>query len=127
MGKYSTLNRSVGETFGGYAGVRRIIVKPNGRIAVLDVHLMLDYGLSCEATRSLEAKLVTTHMHVAYSMPKSREYLHSGYPSEPLLAEAAAQQMRCFREKDPDTIVQILNQTLGQHLLDKGGQGELVA
>jgi hypothetical protein len=97
--------------------------KPNGRIAVVDVRLMLDYGPRCEATRSLEAELVATHMRVAYSVPKSQEYLHSGYPSEPLLAEAAAQQMRCFREKDPDAIVQILKQTLGQHLLDKGGVG----
>jgi hypothetical protein len=103
------------------------LVKPNGRIAVVDVRLMLDYGPRCEATRSLEAELVATHMRVAYSVPKSREYIHSGYPSEPLLAEAAAQQMRCFREKDPDAVIQILKQTLGQQLLDKGGRGELVA
>jgi hypothetical protein len=35
--------------------------------------------------------------------------------------------MRCFREKDPDAVVQIIQHTLGQQLLDKGGRSELVA
>jgi hypothetical protein len=36
-------------------------------------------------------------MCVAFSIPKHREYLRSGYPSEPILAEAAARQMVEFQ------------------------------
>lgn len=37
-----------------------------------------------------ESGLVENHMRIAFSIPDDREYLRSGYPSEPLLAKAAA-------------------------------------
>ena len=40
-----------------------------------------------------EARLFETHMRVAYSVPKGRQYLHGGTPSEPVLAEASARIM----------------------------------
>lgn len=40
-----------------------------------------------------DAKLVSAHLRVVYSIPKHREFMKTGYPSEPLLAEAAAQVM----------------------------------
>jgi hypothetical protein len=41
----------------------------------------------------MEASLVAGNMQIAYSVPKHREYLRSGTPSEPTLAKAAAQEM----------------------------------
>ena len=63
------------------------------KLAVLDVQLSLDFEPRREKVQFEEAGLVESHMRVAYSIPDHREYLRSGYPSEPLLAEAAAQQL----------------------------------
>ncbi|KAG6884706.1 hypothetical protein C0992_005894, partial [Termitomyces sp. T32_za158] len=41
----------------------------------------------------LEALLVANSMRTVYSVPRHRQYLHGGYPSEPFLAEAAARVM----------------------------------
>jgi hypothetical protein len=101
--------------------------KPNGRTAIVDIRLTLDYEPRRESTRSMEADLVASHMRIAYSVPKSREYLYSGYPSEPLLAEAAAQQMHTFRSHNQDAILEILVENMQSGLLDKGERGELVA
>jgi hypothetical protein len=103
------------------------VVKPHASTAVVDVRLMLSYEPRQEASRALEADLVASHMRMAYSVPQNREYIRSGYPSEPLLAEAAARQMRIFRLRDPNAILQILQDNLQSGLLDKGERGELVA
>jgi hypothetical protein len=68
-----------------------------------------------------EARLVEAHMRVAYSVPKHRQYLHGGTPSEPVLAEAAARIM-----SEVDSLA-----TLADFLKDgfvlKGERGELLA
>jgi hypothetical protein len=47
--------------------------------------------------------------HITFSLQKDRRNLWSGYPSEPLVAEAAARQMDAFQRlgsvTDPDTNV----------------------
>jgi hypothetical protein len=103
------------------------LLKPHASTAVVDVRLMLDYEPRREASRLFEAELVAGHMRMAYSVPQSREYLRSGYPSEPLLAEAAAQQMHVFRSKDPEAVLTILMHKVKDGLIDKGERGELVA
>src|ERR1700733_8797581 len=67
-------------------------VEKAARTAVVDVRLMLDYEPRREASHQLQAELIASHMRICYSVPQSRGYMHSG-PSEPILAEAAAQQM----------------------------------
>jgi hypothetical protein len=67
--------------------------KRMARMAVLDVQLSLGYEPRREKVRMNEATLVESYMWIAYSIPKDCEYLRSGYPSEPLLAEAAARQL----------------------------------
>src|SRR5438477_2445819 len=74
-------------------------------IAVVDLRLMLDYEHRRAAARIAEMDLVASHMRMAYSILESRECVVSGYPSEPLLAEAAAQQMHVFRSFDRDATV----------------------
>jgi hypothetical protein len=76
--------------------VKATDVGKTARTAVVDVRLMLDYEPRREASYLLQAELVASHMRICYSVPRSREYMHSGYPSEPILAEAAAQQMYAF-------------------------------
>jgi hypothetical protein len=67
---------------------------------------------------------------MAFSVPKDREYLRSGYPSEPLLAEAAARQMDEFQmlAENPDTSVManILKSEFSSGLLDQGQRGSVV-
>ena len=98
--------------------------------AVLDVLLNLDFEPRRQAAYDREAKLVAGHMRIAFSVPKDREYLRSGYPSEPLMAEAAAQQMDEFQMLDgnPDTSVMahILKSEFSSGLLDQGQRGEIV-
>ena len=62
---------------------------PMARLAVADVRLCLAYEPQASANKptSVPAELIASHMRVAYSVPKHREYVRSGYPSEPVLAE----------------------------------------
>lgn len=64
-------------------------------LAVADVRLCLAYEPNILAAHSTDvnkpAELVASHMRVAYSVPKHRRYMRSGYPSEPLLAEVCTE------------------------------------
>lgn len=96
-------------------------------MAVVDLRLMFQYEPRRDLARSTEAELVAAHMRIAYSVPQSREIVYSGYSSEPLLAEAAARQMRVFRFHDPNATLDILQSNMKSGLISKGERGELVA
>ena len=98
--------------------------------AVLDVRIKLSFSRTSVAAHRLEEELVASHMRTVYSIPKSREYLWSGYSPEPILAEAAASQLGSWRKSEPDSpepALTILGNTLQSGLLDRGQVGELVA
>lgn len=95
------------------------------KLAVLDLQLSLDFEPRREKVKIEEAGLVESHMRVAYSIPDHREYLRSGYPSEPLLAEAAAQQLWTWRRQNPFMVVDMLTNILDTGLLNRGELGEL--
>ncbi|KAF8882381.1 hypothetical protein CPB84DRAFT_1965388 [Gymnopilus junonius] len=78
-------------------------------MAVLDVQYSLDFEPRREKVQMQEAGL----------------YLRSGYPSEPLLAEAAAEQLWTWRGKNPFVAVEKLTDILDTGLLDRGELGEL--
>ena len=63
-------------------------------------------------------------MHIAFSVLKDCEYLHSNYSSELLLAEAVAQQMDEFQmlAENPNVSVManILKSEFSSSLLDQG-------
>lgn len=61
-------------------------------------------------------------MRIAYTVPKHREYMYSGSPSEPVLAEAAAQAMSSMLN-----VVEPLASYVRNGLIQKGERGELVA
>ncbi|KAH7908450.1 hypothetical protein BJ138DRAFT_1157601 [Hygrophoropsis aurantiaca] len=98
------------------------------RTAVLDVLLMLDYEPLREKARVQQATLVESDMRIAYSVPNHREYFRSGYPSEPILAEAAARQMDEFMQRSPneDVMASILEEQFTSGILDLGQRGEIV-
>jgi hypothetical protein len=76
-------------------------------IAALSVRVILDFDILWESARSFEEKLVESHMRVAFSVPEHQEFLQSVAPSEPLLAEAAAQilnQSNNFTSNSPHMI-----------------------
>ena len=102
--------------------------------AVLDVRIMLPFEPRSATAYSLQMELVASHMRTIFSIPQHREYVHSGYPSEPLLAEAAARQLHEWRTqgekfepgftREPAAL--ILAQNIDDALLDRGEIGEAV-
>src|SRR3984957_3716575 len=102
-------------------------LRPHAKLAILDIGLMLEFEPRRQATRNIGVDLVSGHMAIVYSVPQKREYLRCGYPSEPILAEAAARQMAEFRKQDPNAVLSILQLNVVFGLLDVGELGELVA
>lgn len=95
------------------------------RIAALSIRIMLDFDVARESSRNYEEKLVETHLRVAYAVPSHREFLRAGTPSEPLVAEAAAQILNdndSFQHDAPDMLARLLE----GGLLARGERGEMV-
>lgn len=92
-------------------------------MAALGVRVLLDFEPRRQPAVDLEAKLVAGNMRVVFSVPSHREYLRSGAPSEPILAEAAAQ----FMNETRGWGLSELRKVVGEGLIDKGERGELVA
>ncbi len=80
----------------------------NGHLALLDVRLSLDYTSSEQALRlAMQKTLCNEHMRYVYSTSESRPRFRSGYPSEPVLAEAAAQK-QFFLRYNPEEHLKLL-------------------
>ncbi|KAG8984641.1 hypothetical protein FRB94_004590 [Tulasnella sp. JGI-2019a] len=69
------------------------LLTPAAKTAVLDLRLKFKYEPARRAARIRDSAMVESHMRFVQSIPESRDYMRSSYPSEPILAEAAAQQM----------------------------------
>lgn len=67
---------------------------PVAKLAVLDVTLSLDYNYRHPDIYNNFSDMVARHMRTAYSIPGHRNSLSSGYPSEPVLAEATLEDAR---------------------------------
>lgn len=63
------------------------------KLAVFSTRILFEFDPHKQAVWDLEAKLVEGHMRIAYSALAHRECYRSGTPSEPILAEAVAQEM----------------------------------
>lgn len=68
-------------------------------------------------------------MRTAFVIPPHRTYMYSGYPSEPILAEAAAQQLWAWQAESDwtDATIDILNELRDENLLNEGECGETAA
>ncbi|PCH43322.1 hypothetical protein WOLCODRAFT_103392 [Wolfiporia cocos MD-104 SS10] len=96
-------------------------VLTDARLAILATRLLLDFNTR-EKEVQMEALMVASQMRIAYSIPAHNYYLRSGYPSEPILAEAAARAMAEFRQPTAT----ILASYAESGLIDIGNRGELV-
>lgn len=96
----------------------------DSQLAVLDTRLLLNFERS-EIGAVKEEVLVQSRMRIAYSVPKHRIYMYSGYPSEPILAEASAQ---CWTDLTTAeiSIPGLLAAFMENGYIGKGERGELV-
>ncbi|CAE6434770.1 unnamed protein product [Rhizoctonia solani] len=99
--------------------------KSDALLAALGVRV----GVSFDETNSysIQSKLVESHLRVVYSIPEDRTYIHTGSPSEPVLAEAAG---RFLSTQNLGGVVlegpRQLSNALTQGFLARGERGELV-
>ncbi|QRV99088.1 hypothetical protein RhiJN_27107 [Ceratobasidium sp. AG-Ba] len=97
-----------------------------GVLAFLSQRLGLTFTSSREEAKVMEDQLINGNQRIAYSVPSHREYVRSGTPSEPILAEAAAQLMARHLRKDR-RVPRELIKWLEPELIAKGERVELVA
>jgi hypothetical protein len=98
------------------------------QLAALDSRVLIRFDPIHSNSRGTQALLVRSKMRVVFNIPTSREFMWSGYPSEPILAEAAA---RLLNNTNDDLIMhvapRILESALTTGLLARGERGELIA
>lgn len=97
-------------------------------LVALDSRVLIGFDpvRSCSLTK--QTKLIKSFMRCIFNIPKSRECVYSGYPSEPILSEAAGRILNPYRRKDESSIKNSAPEILGEALLlAKGERGELVA
>ncbi|KAH8109136.1 hypothetical protein DFH11DRAFT_1492957, partial [Phellopilus nigrolimitatus] len=100
----------------------------DAKLAVLAVRVLLNFNTSRAKTQAQMVKLVQSHMAIAFSIPEHRETIRTGYPSEPILAEAAARQMYVMSNKtDVASPSRLLQKFTDSGVVDKGERGEAVA
>ncbi|KAJ6611191.1 hypothetical protein B0H10DRAFT_1810041, partial [Mycena sp. CBHHK59/15] len=107
-------------------------VSQNGLIAVVDVRLCLQYDTLRSSSRNIIAELVASHMRIAFSAPSHGEFICSGYPSEPMLAEARSFRsllLRMERQRRWTTtvVIDILQSCMFSGLLNPGEQEAITA
>lgn len=86
--------------------------------------MLFDFEPSRQNALEKEGLLVAGFMRVVYSIPRHREYMRTGSPSEPILAEAAAQVMDEAKEA---AVLELIQRFLAHGMIDKGRRGELIA
>lgn len=105
-------------------------VRREAMIAAIDCRVMLTflppttpihvYTKRNAIDGDIQRVLVDSHMRTVFSISASGETFHSGYPSEPILAEAAAHQWKVWRELWPESPDPILT-TLEEGVRDRWG------
>ncbi|RXW24926.1 hypothetical protein EST38_g939 [Candolleomyces aberdarensis] len=98
-------------------------------LAILDMLLNLHYDPRRISTHRVGNTLVASHMRTAFSVPADRFSMYSGYPSEPVLAEAALDVLYLnHKKRNPDSLTNYFESLDEDHLgaIDKGERGENV-
>ena len=91
----------------------------NSFLAALSIRLMLDFEPRRIHATEVENLMVAGHLRVANVILAHREYMISLTPSEPIIAEAAAQVLR------HQNMVDLLAQNVREGLIEKGQGREL--
>ena len=90
-------------------------------LAATSVRLTLDFEPRRISAVESENLMVAGHLRVANVIPSHREYMISSTPSEPIVAEAAAQVLL------EQNMISILYRNVRDGLIEKGQRGELAA
>ncbi|KAK0229882.1 hypothetical protein EDD85DRAFT_849935 [Armillaria nabsnona] len=93
------------------------------QMALVGIRVMIEFAPRREKARRLQEEMVKGHMRIAFSVPLHREYMRSGHPSEPILAEAAAVSIY----EEGVNMMKVISDLLQNDLINKGERGELVA
>ncbi|TDL22696.1 hypothetical protein BD410DRAFT_897943 [Rickenella mellea] len=93
----------------------------DARTAALGIRLLLEFEPTNEQAHAMQGRMVRANMRMVHAIPSQLDYYISGTPSEPLLAEAAAQNL-----KDPSGISWQLLQLIKRGLLSEEDRSELV-
>lgn len=89
-------------------------------LAILDVVLSLSYEDRQENVNTTLSTMVARHMRIAYSIPVHRRYMQSGFPSEPILAEAASRQLwNMWKEPGRNNALRTLATNFDNCILDR--------
>ena len=99
------------------------------KLAVLDAVLNLNYYALQVDAKTAQADMIAGHMRTAFSVPQNHSYIHSGYPSEPILAEAALRicdDIEKRHEHKIDLFATILQGESAMASIDSGQRGENV-
>ncbi|OBZ66281.1 hypothetical protein A0H81_13830 [Grifola frondosa] len=73
-----------------------------GGLAALGIRILFDIDPSVAPAACLECQLVEGHMRLTHGVPGLRDYIRSGAPSEPLLAEDACRIMNGTENENTD-------------------------
>ncbi|KAJ2918955.1 hypothetical protein MD484_g1413, partial [Candolleomyces efflorescens] len=108
---------------------------PTAKLAILDTLLNLEYHPSKIETNRLMDDMVASHMRTAFFVPIDCMSMYTGYPSEPVLAEAALDIVENFGQSlgapynnGQDSMVALfasLDQR-GKQSIVRGQRGEIV-
>ncbi|OCH85448.1 hypothetical protein OBBRIDRAFT_891177 [Obba rivulosa] len=99
---------------------------PIRKMVLADVRLALNFEPGREAVRDELQTMIASHMRTVYSVPRHRDYFRSAYPSEPLLAESAAHELRALTKSGVSSLPNILTEALANDLCSLGERGEVV-
>lgn len=95
--------------------------------ASLDIRLLL----SSDTYRLLPALgeqiQVSSNLRLILTVPDQRKYMHTGYGSEPLVAEAASQLLRLEYAGNFVKAIEVADTLFGSYLSAKGDRGEFIA
>ncbi|QRV81285.1 G2/mitotic-specific cyclin cdc13 [Ceratobasidium sp. AG-Ba] len=99
----------------------------DAELAAVDVRVGIVFDGIHGASLDIQSRLVASHMRVVYAVPRHRGYMHTGYPSEPILAEASGRHFKApgrspFPHKAPSIVSRACNETF----VARGERGELV-
>ncbi|QRV90557.1 Serine/threonine-protein kinase [Ceratobasidium sp. AG-Ba] len=96
-------------------------------IAALGIRIGISFDSKNANVVDLESRLVNSHMRVLYAINQDRTYMHTGSPSEPILAEAAARYLNGIRPGGlPKTGPELLVEHGGEWMIASGERAKLV-
>jgi len=97
------------------------------KLATIDNAITLNYEPRRTWSHALQDTFVASHARIVFAIPKHREYMRTGYPSEPLLAEVANRLLYEQERTSPSFCIETLSKCDENGMLSKGHIGETIA